>query len=47
MNLAYLRTHSYYSLLESLLSPEDLALTAQEFDIHAGVDRLPVPDWRY
>jgi DNA polymerase III alpha subunit len=43
MSLAYLRTHSYYGFLESLLSPEDLALTAQEFGIHA----LALTDYQY
>ena len=33
MTLPYLRTHSYYGFLESLISPQALAVTAHENDI--------------
>lgn len=43
MQIAYLRTHSYYGLLESLLSPQDLASTAQQL----GIQTLALTDHRY
>jgi DNA-directed DNA polymerase III PolC len=43
MDIAYLRTHSYYGLLESLLSPEDLVFTAKEL----GIQTLALTDYQY
>ena len=43
ISIPYLRTHSYYSFLESLLSPEDLAHHARE----NGIDTLGLTDHRY
>ena len=43
ISVPYLRTHSYYSFLESLLSPEDLVHHAQE----QGITTLGLTDHRY
>ncbi|MFU8826837.1 MAG: DNA polymerase III subunit alpha [Brevefilum sp.] len=43
MQIAYLRTHSYYGYLESLLSPQELASTAAQL----GIQTLALTDHRY
>ncbi|NLN70335.1 MAG: DNA polymerase III subunit alpha [Chloroflexi bacterium] len=43
MKLACLRTHSYYSFLDSLLSPQDLAQTAK----NNGIQALGLTDYQY
>jgi len=42
-NIPFLRTHSYYGFLESLLSPEDLVANAIKY----GVQTLGMTDHRY
>jgi DNA polymerase III subunit alpha len=42
-DFAYLRTHSYYGLLESLLSPADLVEAA----VHQGIQALGLTDHQY